>query len=318
MKSNLAQVFDIGFLRAKFDFEHMAKHFDIDLFCYSGSTISHYTDLNGLFGIVESGGFWLSDHRFLNDSEEFENGRNITRKILDKLATKKRHYAFSEILKKSSCFLGSHKEKACFVCSFSKDPDNLDQWRAYAGGDQGISITFDNTRKSLSHFFIMPIMTVSKVIYDDKEKTKIIIRILKKYEDEYKTDKRLDNHIDIDDWAEEMSKQLTLNFLNFKHHAYESEKEVRVIVASSQLKYFKGQKLKHRVGKDRIIPYISSSDLYDDQFYKHFENKLLPIKEVRVGPTVNQEMTILSIEEYLMEKGYNQTKVIKSILPYRG
>ncbi len=45
-----------GFLRAQFN-RGSPKHFDMDLFFYTGETISHYTDLGGLFGIVESGGF---------------------------------------------------------------------------------------------------------------------------------------------------------------------------------------------------------------------------------------------------------------------
>ena len=37
--------------------------------------IFHYTDLNGLKGILEGRGFWLSEAKFLNDEEELKNGK---------------------------------------------------------------------------------------------------------------------------------------------------------------------------------------------------------------------------------------------------
>ena len=37
----------------------------------------HYTNLQGLIGIVESNELWLSDHRFLNDELEYEYGKQL-------------------------------------------------------------------------------------------------------------------------------------------------------------------------------------------------------------------------------------------------
>lgn len=306
-----------GFLRAQFDTEYKSKYFDADLFFYSGKTISHYTDLGGLFGIVESGGFWLSDHRFLNDSEEFENGRKLTMAILENLSEKTCHQDFSDVLKATNKYLSKYREKACYVCSFSKDPDCLDQWRSYAKNGKGISITFDNPQKSLSHFFMMPIMSISKVIYSDQEKSKRLIATIEKYESEHKTDKQHGNPINTDDWASEMAKNLSLEFMNFKNAAFESEKEVRLVVSSSHLNHFKG--LKFRVSDDRIIPYLDSSDLYNNDGFKNIiKEELLPIIKIHVGPTANQEIMIKSIEEYIKARGYTNVKVVKSKVPYRG
>jgi len=304
-----------GFLRAKFDFEHRAKHFDTDLFFYSGESINHYTDLKGLFGIIESGGFWLSDHRFLNDSEEFKNGKNLASDILEALSNKKRHKEFSLILAEACKFLNSYEEQASYICSFSKDKDSLDQWRSYANDGKGISITFDNTMRSSSHFFIMPIMALSKVIYNDKEKSKIILRTIRKFKKEYLLDIEHENSIDIKEWGSQMSEYLAVEFMNFKHPAFESEKEVRLIVDTHYLNHFKG--VKYRVSEDRITPYLTSKDLYNDVFKKDNGNFLLPIKEIHVGPTANQEMAIRSITEYMRSKGYKEVKILKSSVPYR-
>ncbi|EJG2383281.1 hypothetical protein HMPREF1144_0490 [Klebsiella sp. OBRC7] len=38
--------------------------------------IYHYTDLNGLKGIIESGSLWATHFSFLNDSNELTHGMN--------------------------------------------------------------------------------------------------------------------------------------------------------------------------------------------------------------------------------------------------
>lgn len=303
-----------GVLRARFNLS--PKHFDMDLFFYTGETISHYTDLNGLYGIVESGGFWLSDHRFLNDTEEFENGRKLTSNLIKLLISKQRHANFIVVLAETIKQLEAYSEQPYFVCSFSKKSDSLDQWRSYASNGHGISITFDYTLKSLSHFFAMPIISVNKVIYDDKEKVKRILRTIRNYKKEYIVDVEHSNSIDLENWGSELAKHLALEFINFKHPEYYSEQEIRMAVSSSHLNHFKG--IKHRVGKDCIIPYITSKDIYDESFEEHLGTDKLPITEVRIGPTANQDMTAKSIEEYLKYKGYDSIKVIKSNVPYRG
>jgi hypothetical protein len=236
--------------------------------------------------------------------------------LLKILADKHRYSDFKEVFIETILQLESYSEQPYFVCSFSKKTDSLDQWRSYGGNGQGISITFDNTRKSLSHFFAMPILSVNKVLYDDNDKIKLLLRTIRRYNKEFSVDVEYGNPIDIEDWGGQLAKHLAIEFINFKHPEYASEQEIRMAVSSSHLNHFKG--IKHRVGKDRIIPYITSKDIYNESFKEHLGTDKLPISEVRVGPTVNQEMTARSIEEYLIRKGYEGVKVIKSNVPYRG
>lgn len=302
-----------GFLRAQ-NIRGNQKRFITGFMQYDGERISHYTDLNGLYGIVESGGLWLSDHRFLNDTEEFENGRKLTINIINKLITKKRYAVFNQVLEKTLEQLQNYKEPPYFVCSFSKTPDSLDQWRSYASNGQGISITFNNSQ-SLSHFSILPVSTVKEVIYKDREKIKLLLSALREHRREYIIDQKLGNPIDMNTWSEELAMYLALAFINFKHPEYSSEQEVRMIVPSSRLGHF--EKVNHRVAKGQIIPYVTSSELYDEHFKKEVGTNL-PITEIRVGPTSNQDITAKSIEVYLANKGYKHVKVLKSEVPYRG
>lgn len=304
-----------GFLRAKVDTSGPWR-FDTDLFFYQGETISHYTDLNGLFGIIESGGFWLSDHRFLNDKEEFENGRKLTLNLLTNLKNKIRYSELKAVLDKSISILESYTEEPYFVCSFSKKPDSLDQWRSYADNGQGVSITFDNTRNSLSHFFALPIFSTTKVLYDENKKIWRILNRIRRYRKEYLLDMEFGNTIEINDWGEQLALSLAIEFINFKHSEYSSEQEIRMIVASSHLNRFNG--IKHRVSDNTITRYITSKDIYSESFEAALGTDKLPIKEIRIGPASNHDMTAKSIEAYLTDKGYRDVKVIKSNVPYRG
>jgi hypothetical protein len=42
----------------------------------------HYTDLNGLLGIIQDNSLWLSGINYLNDSDEFRNGVSTAKSIL--------------------------------------------------------------------------------------------------------------------------------------------------------------------------------------------------------------------------------------------
>ncbi|EFD2622350.1 hypothetical protein CK189_005805, partial [Escherichia coli] len=47
--------------------------------------IYHYTDLNGLKGIIESGSLWATHFSFLNDSNELSHGMNCLENALQYL-----------------------------------------------------------------------------------------------------------------------------------------------------------------------------------------------------------------------------------------
>jgi hypothetical protein len=301
-----------GTLRAKHNLSPLPKHFDPDLFFYGGKTINHYTDLYGLFGIIEEGGFWLSDHRFLNDMEEFENGRKLTISILSKMVKKQRHHNFAEVLEKTIEEINLLNEKPYYLCSFSKKPDSLNQWRAYGKNGHGVSITFHNTQNlPSSHFFMMPMLSVEKVVYDDRQKLINLVRTIRRYRFEFFKDIQYGNEIDLDDWPSALSSSLSVQFINFKNPEYSSEEEIRLVSSKDSLKFFK--EINHRISEDRIIPYISTAKIYDEE-----KRNNLPIKEIRVGPAANQDLTISSIKEYLNNKGYSGVNVIKSKIPFRG
>ncbi|GGF18191.1 DUF2971 domain-containing protein [Subtercola lobariae] len=100
--------------------------------------VYHYTDANGLKGILDSGKFWATDMQYLNDSAELTLLQVEAIEELRSYASI--HLQHAEIIELAIPMLplesGSH-----YSISFSEDPDSLSQWRGY-GGVQGYAIGF--------------------------------------------------------------------------------------------------------------------------------------------------------------------------------
>lgn len=105
--------------------------------------IYHYTDDKGLKGILESGNLWLTDIFGLNDPSELKHGAKTSSDAIrtygqgnDAITLFANSY--DEIVNR-----GLEKVANFFVCSFSKDGNDLAQWRSYADDGRGYVLTFD-------------------------------------------------------------------------------------------------------------------------------------------------------------------------------
>lgn len=304
-----------GHLRAQMlSFDHEMKILGVNShFCYG--RLTHYTNLAGLVGILESGGFWLSDIRYLNDAEEYEHGRKLSCELIDKLALRLRYQPFSEVLKIAREIIMSPVEEPIFVACFSTEPDSLEQWRAYASGDDGVALVFENKSEVNNPFMAEPRMHSSRAIYDDDKKKRVILSALSRHSIEYKKELLTGNTLTLEPnrWARSLAAVLSNAFVTFKHRAFATESEVRVITQSSQIARMNG-KIQYRVRQGRIVPFVNSSIFYGDTG----ANRLLPLREVIVGPIAAQSVTIESIRTFLGNTGYSDVPVRPSSIPYRG
>lgn len=302
-----------GILRAEFSPRRYRVAWLSD-FNVSGPLV-HYTNLAGLVGIVESRGFWLSDSRFLNDSQEYINGAMLAQDILKRLAGKVRHRRFSVILMQASEKVLDAPKEASFVCSFSQANDSLDQWRAYAHGADGVSLVIDNSLAP-STLTKLPMFVPERVVYDDIAKARRILRVVRTYAVEFARDVAAGRDVDDDGWDDSLVRWLRVNFLLFKHNSFASEREVRLTTSQTQARHFRG--IRHRVAGARIIPYLVTSDIAPPPGQEPEVPPPLPLTEVHIGPSATQQLTGVSVEAFLRNKGYTDTKVICSRVPYRG
>jgi hypothetical protein len=312
---------EFGVLRAQFTVQDKyLKKFSQHLF-FSQDVLYHYTDLNGLVGILENKGFWLSEAKYLNDKEELYNGSNLTIELLQTLLKKPRYLSFQDILLKVVTLLKESKFKNYYIASFSSKVDDLEQWRAYSKNGSGVCIGFNVKQKTaFPHFMLGPVWMLHKVIYEDKIKYRILHLIIFKYFHEFKKDlKEHSKYIDMDDYATSLARSLTYTFINFKHNSFAQEKEVRLVCQEDDvLKHF--HKKHFRAVNNIIVPYVCTYDI----ILKHHEDgsqiepELLPVSEIYIGPKSNQNITIESIENFISDLGYSENIVKSSKIPYRG
>lgn len=327
LKNDMTKQFDpskdsFGFLRAQYaSISFTQKTLGADWFIYNGPVLAHYTNLQGMVGIVETGGFWLSDIRFLNDVEEFDNGRKLARELIETLMRRPRHRSFNSILKSAYELLGQQLQEPYYVASFSRNPDSLEQWRAYANSTDGVALVFQNGfgPKGPSHFALLPLLRPTIAIYDDLRKRRVLLNAISKFSCEYKKDLAAGEVFFTSNaslWAQHLVEAMSHAFLTFKHTSFQAEDEIRVVAHFSQKEEFGG--IKHRVRNGRIIPYLCSSSLYAEEFIKAGGSRKLPLREVVVGPMAKQEITIQSIKVFLANMGYEDVTVRPSTVPYRG
>src|SRR5258708_4976630 len=114
--------------------------------------IYHYTNGDGLRGILETGRLWLSDTFTLNDPSELQHGVSLAVRILKKNVangpkeSKKFARFFEDFFKSES----NMKRANYFICSFSSRGNDLAQWRAYANNGRGYALGFDAKRLQMA------------------------------------------------------------------------------------------------------------------------------------------------------------------------
>jgi len=96
---------------------------------YQG-TIYHYTSADGVSGIIDKHEIWMSNTAFLNDPTELqalEDARSILRD---------NDFTNDAVKEKWLSMVGWSRSNAtrqpdCYMASFSRRKDSLEQWRAY-------------------------------------------------------------------------------------------------------------------------------------------------------------------------------------------
>lgn len=291
-------------------------------FAVNAEEVVHYTDLSALISIVKNNSLWLSDYRFLNDTNEFRDGYKILLKVLKKFS-KQDFGKYNMVIKEAieSIEQENFSEKIFYVCSFSTKKDDLNQWRSYASSENGVAIVFDKNimQNKLANFFI----DTHSVIYENKEK-----KLEKIITDFFANLSKLDYEFEeVFIYVLQDLIEVLLTFcICCKDNTFESESEVRFIV--SQDRTYKSPNrivdvnIKHRMSRNKIIPYIESQDFY--QFKEGGKIDMnssdkLNIKEIIISPNCNNESLIkLGIESLLISNEYKDVKITKSKIPFRG
>ena len=242
-------------------------------------SLYHYTDLNGMRGILEHKVLWLTHYKYLNDTEEFSHFYDDVVKAID-IEVEDRGYELDEWFDP----VRNYSEMAnLFIASFCEDEgDLLSQWRGYSKGNVGYSIEFcENEIKKLESLYL------EECLYETSEKNELKTSIVNDFFN-----------------GKEINRLLNLS-ARYKNEGFKEEKEKRLWVLLPIKDDAPIQTEIHfREKKGVLVPYIKVP----------FEEKW--IKSVTIGPSRDQDLAEKSLRYYLDSKNYKNVKIKKSKIPY--
>jgi len=287
--------------------------------------IYHYTDANGLKGILADQTLWATHYRYLNDLNEMNYFLKIIEEILPKtlslLNNCTKLKVINNIRSYFDFFLGNeiHAGLESYIISFCEKQDLLSQWRGY-GKNAAYSIGFDKAKlkallkkETALHKFTS--YSFDKVKYVDIQKipTKIynqscdLIKLFTSFTRSI-SDKR----------GEKIGLDILDNLLKIspfiKHIGFQEESEWR----ANCIGFSKVDRNLKALSHDHIIKFRNSGGTIVPYIELINQKKNLPIVEIIIGPSRNMHLRKKSVELMLNEKGYNWDIVQLSTIPYIG
>lgn len=274
----------------------------------------HYTDAQGLIGIVENKEMWASHYRYLNDSSELHHGQKIFEEEVAKLIESKGHQEAEEFLRAMES-LPNHFDQGseCYIFCFTEKPDLLNQWRDY-GVAGGFSLGFEGqTLRRLLNSDLNG--RLFKVHYDEPELRVIyrdmVLEFMLAWMNQLPSFSGRKKAF-MDHYTNIISRMVSWTSMFFKHPAFKIEAEWRYcILAGDAWDGPPGANLEHfRSGRFGLTPYIKWPILEKT-------NKRIPFQDLYIGPTVDLQNAHHAVKLLLKRHGYSSIPVFLSTLPVR-
>lgn len=293
----------------------------------STDALCHYTDINGLKGILSGNCFWVTRSDYLNDSSEIIQIKNVIELVYNQFTEDKHMYCneydtngllmwnFMDYIK----FIGnkidnnqSTRDYDIYVLSLSENSDSLALFSNYSTLD-GYCLGFDTDR--LLNFESPPryfsrykdlMVSGGKVIYSLSEQVQTLWNdILKAYNSVFErlrynkvhvVDQSIYNII-FKELMSFIAVKIQIYAIFFKHPSFYHEEEYRVafIIDDEHSNI-----LKFRTKGSERIPYIE------------YEFNKLPLKFIRKSPKNNSD-----IKDLVDRLNYNDVEILESEIPLR-
>lgn len=279
-------------------------------------TIWHYTGSAGLLGIIQNNSLWASSPMILNDLSEIDYGEKLLKIVWENMEKDELDPRGVEYTNKLLDF-NFHEtfSPSVFLVSASSDSDSLNQWAHYSG-ETGFAIglnplsliTVEGIDISYPQFITMS-NTMSRwypVLYTEKEQIPAIKNLLNFFIDGGRSALNTSRESTSIDTARQLVQAL---IVQFKHHAFSAEKELRYVTAIEN-----NEHLKFRTGNDRIIPFVTLSPC--STHYNGSKNFPM-ITDIRIGPNARPGTNSV-IKSLLAANNLDEVRIHESQVPYLG
>lgn len=269
-------------------------------------TLYHYTSLNGLLGIINSGILRSSDIRYMNDSAELRHTlelmvNHITRRIVSGTD-------HPELLNQLLEWL-SHRIVSgpmLFGASFRANGNLLSQWRGYSLHGKGVSLGFDP--QHISACAMRAQFQVGRCLYDAQVQESLIENIVDTLESSV-GERAPTRAAQTEQLFESIEGDLLRIAAILKHPSFEEEQEWRLV--SPLITPQSNAPVHFREGASMLVPYYAF-DLRDA------DRGHTPLDHVFVGPSANADLSTKSIELFLQQQGsYPRRGINYCQIPFR-
>ena len=269
----------------------------------------HYTTGDALINIIGGGTLYATQVACLNDSTEVRYGSSLLREAYQVLELQPTaSIEEKNLLERLKTETEPSEPSNWFVTCFSAEKDDLSQWRAYGGGENGYAIAFQ-----AGPFFNRGSL-FARVNYEKDRHLEGAKEIALKTLDFFKEgfDARTPDQQAI--WADEFLPQwnMWVNKLApmVKDPAFRGENEYRIIH-----QYMTSELSKLRFKQKQSLMSIHIPLVFPPPV--DTQSSQLPIVEIMVGPSRHKEQSAVSIVNLLRQKGYN-VPVTLSKIPFQS
>jgi len=283
----------------------------------------HYTNLQGLLGIIENKNIWASHCEYLNDSSEFQHAIDFARTFSSNIFMEDEYLgAFGFSLERA---LSKIDRDEVYVSSFSEKADLLSQWRGYCEPSMGICIGFK--KEIIENFCESNKYILRKCLYDHVEQEKLINSLVSRclincpqpvlsrteynqLEDKFQFEHSSNYSEYITDGEGKERANLAFNsfcraILEYapfmKNNGFHEEAEWRIIYKNPK------KDIKYRTVQSHLTPYVELPLL-------SFSNEA--ISEIIIGPNPNSSKCINSVKRLLLTNNLSKVNISSSKIPF--
>lgn len=202
------------------------------------------------------------------------------------------------------------KNEECYtyICSFSEEPDLLPMWRMYSKSEhyEGYCLGFiDTAFQPQSCFEKGYYIDLKYVLYSDKDKTKLLDRLLLPINQYYIKATTLEKNKLV-----YLIREFIFNYqFVFKNKAFEYEKEIRAVLHVPKKHIGPLENIserKYRMVNGVVVPYVKFEIPHNDFF------------RVNMAPSIKASIAENNLKDFLSSKGYNDIEIFQSNIPIRS
>ena len=280
----------------------------------------HYTDAQGLLGMLKTKRIWATNSRFMNDPTEIEYAARVIRETALEFAEDYPPALFRSVRQGISNVLETYeKDNDEYIACFCEDGDLLSQWRGYGAAGGGYSLGFEARYLGATEYQDLkaPEPVLRKVVYDYKKQKSLVRRFVRLVLDHQRLLGRRSNRksieIDYEDEAWNIFNWFVSECLNcFKDPAYAEEREWRMIQYGRNMAAEKFVTTNFRASRNRIVEYVEI-----DISKSNGELSQLPVRKIRYGPTLDPKVTQQALN-LLFSSIKSDIEIQRSGVPFSG